>query len=270
MRFATLFFFTIAASAQAPNPCARGNGMLYLSASAPVMSDPIKIQPLWYRDWPAGSKELAKDLLRNFGSISAWQKVQKLCDDRGNHVSGSITLNPIDVQVNGPESLSDAEIRATLTLQFDQGMPPDADTIYLIVAPMDTKLLTACSYHSWLFYHTVFIKYAAVSPLCAPTYDYPYPTPNDDLTVDRLATTIAHELAETASDPLLNAWYGCVGARHAENCGEIADVCLGRFSIVGRAWQNDQPFTQYERTGTGWRVWYIQDLWDNEWSKCSN
>ena len=43
-------------------------------------------------------------------------------------------------------------------------------------------------------------------------------TPNGDFGVDSMISVLAHELAETGSDPLLNAWYDSAGNENGDKC----------------------------------------------------
>ena len=53
-----------------------------------------------------------------------------------------------------------------------------------------------------------------VGVICTPQS----PTPNGDFGVDSMISVLAHELAETGSDPLINAWYDASGNENGDKC----------------------------------------------------
>jgi hypothetical protein len=83
------------------------------------------------------------------------------------------------------------------------------------------------------------------------------PRPNGS-TADPTISTIAHELAETATDPLGDAWSDDSG-------NEIADLCLHNFGPdVG----GSSGPTAYNQVIDGGH-YYLQDLWSNYGHGCA-
>jgi hypothetical protein len=76
-------------------------------------------------------------------------------------------------------------------------------------------------------------------------------SPNDNVGADAMASVIAHELEEAATDPDLNAWYDRRGYENADKCswtfgttyttsnGSKANMTLGgRDFLIQRNWVN--------------------------------
>jgi hypothetical protein len=83
------------------------------------------------------------------------------------------------------------------------------------------------------------------------------PRPNRS-TADPTISTIAHEFAETATDPLGDAWTNDSG-------NEIADICLKRF---GPALGGSSGDTAYNEVIAGGH-YYLQELWSNYGNSCA-
>eukprot|EP00243_Klebsormidium_subtile_P001162 TRINITY_DN11_c0_g1_i5.p2 TRINITY_DN11_c0_g1~~TRINITY_DN11_c0_g1_i5.p2 ORF type:complete len:111 (+),score=24.75 TRINITY_DN11_c0_g1_i5:1616-1948(+) len=82
------------------------------------------------------------------------------------------------------------------------------------------------------------------------------PSPNGDAFVDEMASVFSHELAETASDPFLNAW--------TDSAGENADKC---------AWQYGTEYdavneAKYNLVGKNGMQFSIQMNWDITTGSC--
>ncbi|KAJ0743079.1 putative protein EXORDIUM [Helianthus annuus] len=60
----------------------------------------------------------------------------------------------------------------------------------------------------------------------------PLKSPNGEGGVDAMISVIAHEMAEMATDPLVNVWYA---SSDAADPVEIADLCIGKYGGGGRS-----------------------------------
>ncbi len=111
-----------------------------------------------------------------------------------------------------------------------------------------------CGYHSatgnpGILYAV--IPYNAVTGHCQSTN----PRPNGS-TADPTISTIAHEVAETATDPTSGAWSDASG-------NEIADLCITNYGpILGGSGSSAYD----EMIGDG--HYYIQELWSNYSHRC--
>jgi hypothetical protein len=147
------------------------------------------------------------------------------------------------INSSAPPSLTESDIDDLLEslLGVDGGLPPpNQNSVYFIYFPASTTITgggTSCV--DYAGYHTEDI---------AGSYDVPYgviPTCSNDL-----STVVSHELAESATDPLVGSrpGYRFVDPSDAftyVSQGEVGDLCLG---LVGtydgnhaaqRIWSND-------------------------------
>lgn len=69
--------------------------------------------------------------------------------------------------------------------------------------------------------------------------------------MDRLISVTTHEIAETVSDPAINA-YKVVGDT-ANQSGEIADVCHGQY-LDYKVTNNSQPYNLVFKNGKKWII----------------
>nr|CAD1819089.1 unnamed protein product [Ananas comosus var. bracteatus] len=94
--------------------------------------------------------------------------------------------------------------------------------------------------------------------------------PNGDVGVDGMISVIGHELAEMASNPLINAWYA--GDDPAAPT-EIADLCVGVYGTgggggyVGSVYKGEQG-EGYNLNGVNGRRFLVQWLWNPVRKSC--
>ena len=127
----------------------------------------------------------------------------------------------------GGTKLTDKGVLGLVTLAA--GSTPDVNAIYLVLSSSDIAetsgfLSKYCGWHS--YNTTAFkgkpIKYAFVGNPAKSLSSCAYQTtssPNNNPGVDAMISVIAHELAETVTDPQLNAWYNSAGNENADMCG---------------------------------------------------
>ena len=73
-------------------------------------------------------------------------------------------------------------------------------------------------------------------PFAVPDYIpglKPLKSPNGDMGVDGMVSVIGHEIAELATNPFLNAWYGSAHGQDPSLKLEIADLCEGIYGTGG-------------------------------------
>ena len=56
--------------------------------------------------------------------------------------------------------------------------------------------------------------------------------PNGNAAADAMISVIAHELAEAATDPLLNAWFDSAGYENADKCAWDFGLYSGNANVV--------------------------------------
>lgn len=89
--------------------------------------------------------------------------------------------------------------------------------------------------------------------------------PNGDVGMDGMVSVVGHELAEMASNPLVNAWYAGTDPSFPT---EIADLCEGIYGTGGGGAYTGQLLTDgrsgaaYNVNGVGGRKFLVQWIWN--------
>ncbi|KAK8487229.1 hypothetical protein V6N11_013952 [Hibiscus sabdariffa] len=125
--------------------------------------------------------------------------------------------------------------------------------IYLVFTSNDVTVqefcLAVCGFHYFMFPSMVghTLPYAWIGnsgKQCPEVCAYPFAIPgymgsggpgalvpsNGDVGLDGMISVIAHELAEVATNPLVNAWYACEDSTAPT---EIGDLCEGLYGTGG-------------------------------------
>jgi hypothetical protein len=144
--------------------------------------------------------------------------------------------------------------------------PADANGIYLVVpaSGVTISITTYCSYYcAWHSFQpgSSTIKYAFIGspPACLSHCTFHESTVNGD-TVDSVLTVVAHEIAETVTNPEGSAWYGYVEGLSSQPEVENADKCNGVPHSVQRT-TGTSPLSYDLTVNTD--EYYIQSQWVN-------
>jgi hypothetical protein len=125
-----------------------------------------------------------------------------------------------------PSAPSDADMLALLKSGFDTGkLTYNRNTLYAIFTPSGINLgggfgTQYCAYHYHGTVNGQTVLYAAMP------YNQQYPgvctegtaAPNGDAGADAEVNTLAHEVEETTTDQMGNAWYDVRGYENADKC----------------------------------------------------
>lgn len=259
-----------------PDTSAPGsNGLAYQGGT--VMTNPVQVYIVFYGSWSAtDAKQQEMNIINTFVTnlgTSSWWNIQTSyyypdpSTGSRTYVKNGVTLGghvvvPIDNN-NGGTSLTDTNVANIISNQINSGaLPFNNDGVYFMVSSNEVYETGFCSsdcgWHSAAYVSgsTRIMKYGWIgdaSTQCpgACTAYGSSPTPNGHLGADGIISVLAHEIAESVSDPLLSAW---VGADYQEN----ADKC---------AWQFIS--TYYTPTGApanmniGGQNYLIQGNWKN-------
>jgi hypothetical protein len=141
---------------------------------------------------------------------------------------------------------------------LDQGrLPVDDNGVYFVLTSADVDMhdgfcSSFCGWHTYAGYQGHSIKYAFVgdSTRCNGSCGTTGVTPNGDAAADDMASIVYHELSETVTDPLLNAW--------GDSAGENADKCAWQF---GAQYQAGHGGNANVRLGS--RDFLLQENWVN-------
>jgi hypothetical protein len=243
----------------APPPPAT-NGINY--HNGPVMLGTINLYYIWYGDWNGNS---AVDILtaeaESIGG-TPWFNINTTYWDKTNkRVSNSVAFkgSTTDDYSHG-KALSDDDVFEVVTDAISSGrLPKDANGIYFVLTSADVDETSGfcshyCGWHYFGDFARTTLKFSFVgnSDRCPNVCTrLRFRSPNDNIGADGMASVIAHELSEAATDPLLTAWYDKGGQENADKCaftygdiystpnGAAANVQWGgRDFLIQRNWVN--------------------------------
>ena len=172
--------------------------------------------------------------LRNLGGSSYFNINSTYTDGAGNHIANVVNYNGYWANntnaPTGSQSVSDAAMISMLQSGFSSGaLTYDPSTLYAIFTSGTVNLgggfgTQYCAYHT---HGTVTFGGASHTVLyAAMPYDQAYPgvctegtaAPNGDAGADSEVNTLAHEIEETTTDELANAWWDRQGYENADKC----------------------------------------------------
>ena len=204
--------------------------------------------------------------LRNLGGSSYFNINHTYTDGSGTPIANVVNYtgfwaNNVSAP-SGTTSVSDAQMLAMLESGFNGGkISYNASTLYAIFTSGQVNLgggfgTQYCAYH---YHGTVTIGGVSKTVLyAAMPYDYAYPgactngtaSPNGDPGADAEVNTLAHEVEETTTDMMGNAWFDRRGYENADKCawtwggtfssgGGVANITIGTKNfLVQQNWVN--------------------------------
>ena len=209
------------------------NGINY--HGGPVMNTPINIYFIWYGNW---SNNTAQSIIDGFAANiigSPYFNINTTYYDGSNLpvVNQGGIVKDLDISViastNYPygTALSDSDIQSIVVdaITAPNGLGSDQNGVYFVLTSHDVTETSGfctiyCGWHTYAKINGTNIKYAFIGDptqclsACAPQTT----SPNGNAGADAMASIIAHELSEAATDPQLNAWYDRRGYENADKC----------------------------------------------------
>jgi hypothetical protein len=242
---------------------ATSNGIDYHGGPVMTTASGVNVYYIWYGDW---SGNTAPAILETFaGSLtgSGWWNISTTYYDANKKsiaptvTFSSPTMTTSDNYTYGT-SLSDANIQSVVSNAITSNrLPKDPNGVYFVLTSADVTATSGfCTqYCGWHTHGTIGgsdIKYSFVgNPDRCPSSCSMQQAPNGNAGADGMASIIAHELTEAASDPDLNAWYDRRGYENADKCawtfgttyttinGAKANMKLGtRDFLIQQNWVN--------------------------------
>lgn len=227
----------------------------------PVMNTGVNAYLIWYGNWSGNTATTILPTLLTGLSGSPYYKINTTYYDGANRiVPNSVHLagQTNDAYSQGSTNLSDSQIGAIVSSAISSGrLPKDTAGVYFVLTSVDvTKSGFLTSYCGWHTNGTIGgadIKYAFVgnpgsNAACSVQTGV---SPNNNVGADAMASIVAHELEEGATDPDLNAWYDRRGYENADKCawtfgatysvanGSNANMKLGGLDfLIQRNWVN--------------------------------
>src|SRR5579863_1459318 len=211
-----------------------GNGITY--NGGPLILGGTNIYYIWYGDWsqhPSASLIL-DNFANNIGGSPYFNINTTYFDSTNTNVTNKVTLagsaTSTYVAAN-PTNLNDGDIWGIVTTAFSQGLAQDPNGVYFVltapgVGEYSGFLSSYCGWHTAATYNGGWIKYAFVGDANGVSAcTGPINGPTADVGAGAMASVIAHELEESTTDPLINAWY-------SGNYQENADKCAWTFGAT--------------------------------------
>ncbi len=202
------------------------NGISYHGGA--VMNSGTNVYIIWYGSWSGNTATTILPTLISGLSGSAYFNINTTYSDSSNRkVPNSVTLagQTTDAYSQGAVNLSDNQINAIVTSAITtNSLPRDANGLYFVLTSQDvTKsgfLTSYCGWHTHGSISGTDVKYSFVgnpgtNGACSMQTTS---SPNGNVGADAMASVVAHELEETATDPDLNAWYDTRGMENADKC----------------------------------------------------
>ena len=236
-----------------------GNQIQYWGGS--VLLGTTHVYIIWYGTFDSGTMSIINTLVGSIGGSPYFNINTGYFDSGGNSVSNSVTLaGSVQNNYTRGKSLHSSAIGSIVSDALAAGQVPlDANGIYMVLTAGDVSVSgfgsSFCGYHSVetigsASVHYAFIGNPAPSHLngCAQQQTN---SPNNNPGADAMASTIAHELEETVTDPNLDAWFDSGGEEIADKCawnfgttytvsnGSIANMNLGGNNyLIQQDWVN--------------------------------
>ena len=248
-------------------PGGAGNGAAKTSSNGidyhggPVMTAGVNAYIIWYGNWSGNTATTILPTLLTGLSGSPYFRINTTYHNGVNQIvpnSVKFAGQTTDAYSQGKTNLSDAQINSIVSSAITSGrLPKDANGVYFVLTSVDvTKsgfLTSYCGWHTHGSLGGTDIKYAFIgnpgaNGACSMQTSV---SPNGNPGADAMASVIAHELEESATDPGLNAWYDRRGYENADKCawtfgttyavgnGSVANMSLGgRNFLIQRNWVN--------------------------------
>lgn len=233
---------------------------------------------IWYgTNFSSTSPTILNNFMNSINASSWWNIAREYCPSNScpcNQEVGNIFLGDqvnITTYTHGT-NISNVDILAIVANQVQKpfGGKSQRD-IYFVLTDGNTNVYDnsggafCTDYCGWHTYDNTtiipglnmlygFIGSANRCPQDCSYFSNTTDTPNGNLEMDSMVNVIAHELAEAATDPLLNAWLDAGG-------NEVGDKCFMTFtgqSVSTPLWNQD--FGGYK--------FLIQDLWSLRLQGC--
>ncbi|XP_058096765.1 protein EXORDIUM-like 7 [Magnolia sinica] len=242
-----------------------------------------------------------------FPSVSDWWRTVRLyADQTGANITDDIVLagEHYDWDYSHGKYLTRLVIQSVIKAAvgtYQGALPLDArNGLYLVLTSPDVRVQDFCRAVCGFHYFTFPLIAGATVPYawighsgtqCPGTCAYPFAwpkyvdgpagargdatrevmgPPNGDVGVDGMVSVIAHELAEMASNPLINAWYA---GDDPTAPTEIADLCVGVYGSGGGGGyvgmvHRDPHGKGYNVNGVKGRKFMVQWVWNPVRNRC--
>jgi hypothetical protein len=205
-----------------------GHGISY--NGGPVMSSGANVYLIWYGNWGNNSATtILPDWAAHIGGSPYFNINTTYQDNSNKNVANVVTYkgSTSDSYSHGG-ALQNGDVGAIVSGVIGAGkLPLDSNGVYFVLTSQDVThpgfCSSFCGYHTYENVSGQNIKFAFIgnAAQCGGSCGTLGATPNGNAGADDMASIMTHELEETVSDPLLNAW--------TDANGENADKCAWKF-----------------------------------------
>lgn len=212
-----------------------------------VYAGNVAIYPVWVGTWTSTRQTLWNKVLSNLvtalgtSTSNTGAANQVFATNLGYFTStGNVAPTLTWPQASTPTSpiaasgnITDAQVAGFISTALTAGKVPTPASaggrkpIYVYIGANNTYLSSGfgtayCGWHSYGTIGGTNVPYIAIQDFtstylsaCAAQTRF---SPNGDVYVDAMTSILVHEIDESLSDPLLNAWYDVNGAENADKC----------------------------------------------------
>lgn len=228
----------------------------------PLMTGATNVYIVWYGNWKssAKTKQLITSFINSLTGSTLYNINTSYKDANGKPVLNLIQLvaQTTDNYSQG-KALTDYGVALTVFKAMQKGaLPKDKNGVYLVLTSPDVTETSGfgtnyCGWHSYFTLSNTDYKFSFVgNPLkIAPkACGVRSVSPNGDPAGDAMVSVIYHELSETVTDPMLNAWYDSEGEENGDKCAWTYGTTYSKKNAL------------YNVT-LGGKNWLIQQNWVN-------
>src|SRR6516225_6840268 len=210
-----------------------GNGINY-NGGPVLQGNPVPIYLIFYGNWNGtGSNtqatvSLVQHFLNSLGK-TPYEEINSTYGDTTGNVSGNVNVGGtiFDTGSQG-NKLNNNRLSAIVTRSFSNGLPTDANGVYLVLTSSNVSergfCSSFCGFHTRQTLNGTDIKWAFVGnpDRCPSGCEIQTTGPNSPATgvggADGLINVLTHEQEEAITDPDLNAWFDNSGQENADKC----------------------------------------------------
>ena len=239
-----------------------GNGIDY--HNGPIMPR-INVYYIFYGSWRGDDAVThLENVARNIGGTYWWNINSTYTDTTGARAGPAIfhAGSIFDESLSAGNTLTTQGIRDVVSSAILQRrLPLDESAVYVVAASAGVTVpglcTEFCGWHTagWVTQdgatRTVKLAFVGDTRKCPSACGAQTLTPNNSVAADGMVSVFAHELAEAATDPEINAWYDSNGLENADKCswmfgttsrapnGAGTNIVLGAYRyLIQQNWVN--------------------------------
>lgn len=246
------------ADASAPPPPS-DNGITW--HGGPIMTAPPKIYFVWYGNWKTDlARNVLVDWAAGIGGTAYWAINATYPDGNGHQPPNAASFGgqSFDDYSRG-KVLTDALVERIVADAITTfALPKDPNGVYFVLGSKDVDETSGlcskyCGWHSATMIASAWVRYGFIGDgdRCPASCEAQAVSPNYSPSADAMASVLSHELEETVTDPLGNAWFDAQGNENADKCAWT----FGPTQLTKNGARYNVSF--------GGRDWLIQRNWVN-------